>query len=145
MGVYNHYYFDAGGHEFEAGIIDIVSAFARRAWGDRAVKFSTGRQDRYEGTDIFVLGIPIDITLAFAAKNMTRKLSGLEYNGVTLDFGIRVGNGKAKFKTPVLVIGAETAIGITKSNMWAVLDTIKSHIQEILDTGMDQYLLATDA
>jgi len=46
---------------------------------------------------------------------------------------------------PVLVIGAETAIGITKNNMWITLDIIKDNIHEILNTGMDEYFLATEA
>jgi hypothetical protein len=138
------YFFESGGYEFESEIVDIVSTFARNEWGKNAVKFSTERQDRFEGTDLFVLGIPIDVTLAFEIKNKTRRLGEWSLNGVTVDFGIRFGNGKAHFKTPVLVIGAETAVGITKSNMWATLDTIKSNIHKILNAGMDEYLLATE-
>ena len=141
----NRYFFTAGGYEFESDIIDIVSTFAKREWGNGAIKFSTERQDRYEGTDLFVLGVPIDFTLDFAGKNSTRKLGALTLDGVTVDFGLRTGNGRFVFKTPVLVIGAETAVGITKANCWVVLDTIKSNIQRILDTGMDQYLDAVEA
>jgi hypothetical protein len=145
MSVKNQYFFEAGGHEFESGVVDIVSSFATRQWGNSAVKFSTAQQDRYEGTDVFVLGVPIDVTLAFEKKNKTRKLGAMSLNGVTIDFGIRFGNGKAKFQMPVLVIGAETAVGISKSNMWATLDTFKSHVHEILNKGMDEYFLATEA
>jgi hypothetical protein len=145
MSIKNQYFFEADGHEFESGVVDIVSSFAKREWGIGAVKFSTMQQDRYEGTDVFVLGVPIDITLDFEKKNKTRRLGALTLNGVTIDFGVRIGNGKAIFKMPVLVIGAETAVGITRSNMWVVLDTIKSHVQEILNKGMDEYFLATEA
>jgi len=144
MNISERYFFEAGGHEFESFIADIVSIFAKREWGTKAVKFSTEKQDLYEGTDLFVLGVPIDVTLAFAKKEKTNRLETLVIDGVTIDFGLRLGNWKANFKTPVLVIGAETAVGITKSNMWAVLDTFKSNIKEILDTGMDQYFLATE-
>jgi hypothetical protein len=140
----NRYFFDAGGHEFESGVVDIVSSFAKHEWGIGAVKFSTVQQDRHEGTDLFVLGIPIDITLAFEQKDKTRKLGALSFNGVTIDFGVRFGNRKAKFKIPVLVIGAETALGISMSNMWVALDTIKFNIHKILNVGMDKYLLATE-
>ena len=141
----NQFFFDVGGYEFESGVVDIVSDFAKSEWGNKSIQFSTVQQDRYEGTDVFVLGVPIDITLAFEKKNKTRKLGALSLNGVTIDFGLRFGNGKAKFQTPVLVIGAETAIGISKSNMWAALDTIKYHVREILNKGMDAYFLATEA
>ena len=89
--------------------------------------------------------MPIDVTLAFDKKNKTRRLETLELDGVTIDLGIRFGNGKAQFKTPVLVIGAETALGITKSNMWITLEIIKSNILKILDLGMDKYFLAAEA
>ena len=145
MSMNKRYFFEADGHEFESDIADIVSLFAKREWGTAAVRFSTERQDRYEGTDMFVLGVPIDVTLAFDRKNRTRKLGTINLDGITIDFGIRFGNGKASFKTPVLVIGAETAIGISKGNMWVALDTIKSNIHEILNVGMDKYLLATEA
>jgi len=145
MGVQDSYFFESGGYEFESGVVGVVSAFAKREWGNDAVKYSTVQQDRYEGTDLFVLGVPIDITLAFEKKNKTRRLETLELEGVTIDLGIRYGNGKAKFKTPVLVIGAETALGITKRNMWYVLDVIKSNVLKILNLGMDKYLLAAEA
>ena len=145
MSISNHYFFESGGFEFEADIVDIVSNFAKREWGATAVKFSTERQDRFEGTDLFVLDVPIDVTLAFSEKNKTRRLGNLSFDGVTIDFGLRMGNGRANFKTPVLVIGAETALGITKENMWVVLDTIKSNIFDILDIGMDKYLDAVEA
>ena len=68
-----------------------------------------------------------------------RELGNLTLDGVTVDFGLRLGNGKAEFETPVLVIGAKRADGITKRNMWVVLDTIKTYVCEILDTGMGRY------
>ena len=95
MNTRDNYFFEASGHEFESGVVDIVSAFAKREWGKSAVKYSTEQQDRFEGTDMFVLGVPIDVTLAFERKNKTRKLETLELDGVTIDLGVRYGNGKA--------------------------------------------------
>jgi len=145
MRVQDSYFFEAGGYEFESDVVSVVSSFAKREWGNNAVKFSTMQQDRYEGTDLFVLGVPIDITLDFERKNKTRRLGKLELDGVIIDIGIRFGNNRANFKTPVLVIGAETALGITKSNTWYVLDVIKSNVLKILDLGMDKYWLATES
>lgn len=145
MRMNENYFFEAGGYEFESGIVDVVSTFAKREWGVGAVKFSTMQQDRFEGTDLFVLGVPIDVTLAFEKKNKTRKLGVLVIDGVTIDFGVRFGNYNANFKVPVLVIGAATPIGINKSNMWIVLETIKDNIKQILNAGMDKYFIATDA
>ena len=64
----NSYFFEAGDHEFESEVVDVVSTFAKREWGASSVQFSTANQDRYEGTDLFVLGIPTDITLAFEKR-----------------------------------------------------------------------------
>jgi len=139
MNISERYSFETSGYEFESEMADYLTLFARREWGSSAVKFSTMYQDRFEGTDIFVLGVPIDITLDFAGKNKTRRLDTLVLDGVTVDLGIRYGNGRADFETPVLVIGAETACGITKTNMWVALDIIKSNILKILDLGMDRY------
>jgi hypothetical protein len=141
----DNYFFESGGYEFESSVAEMVSSFAKREWGSGSVKFSTVQQDRYEGTDLYVLGVPIDITLAFERKNKTRRLDTLVLDGVTIELGIRIGNGKARFNTPVLVIGAETALGINKSNMWITLDVIKSNILKILDLGMDKYFLAPEA
>jgi hypothetical protein len=141
----NNYFFEAGGYEFESGVVDVVQAFASREWGAGAVKFSTTRQDRYEGTDLFVLGVPIDVTMDFERKNKTRRLGGLSVDGITIDFGVRFGNHRVNFNVPVLVIGAASAVGITKSNMWLVLDIIKENITEILNVGMDEYFVATEA
>jgi len=142
----DNYFFEAGGHEFEADMVDVITNYAKRTWTwADAVKFSTVQQDRFEGTDLFVLGVPIDITLAFEKKNRTRKLGAITIDGVTIDFGIRFGNHKANFKFPVLVIGVANVIAITKSNMWVVLGIIKDNIEEILDIGMDKYAAVADA
>jgi len=140
-----NYFFEAGGYEFESGVVDVMQTFATRQWGTKAVKFSTSRQDRYEGTDLFVLGVPIDVTLDFERKNKTRRLAGLSVDGITIDFGVRFGNFKADFDVPVLVIGTTSHAPITKSNMWLVLDIIRDNINEILNIGMDEYFVAIEA
>ena len=144
MKINNGYYFEAGGYEFECEMIDAISFFANKEWGPSAVKFSTEKQDRFEGTDLFLLGIPVDVTMAFERKNRIRKLESLSRDGVDIHFGVRFGNGKVSFKTPVLVIGVETALGITKNNMWLAIDGIKSNISEILNEGMDRYFTAVE-
>ena len=140
MNISEGYYFESSGHEFESEMADFITSFARSEWGSAAVKFSTEHQDRYEGTDIFLLGIPVDITLNFAGKNKTKRLDTLDFDGVAIDLGVRFGNGKSDFKTPVLVIGAATALGIAKHNMYVALDIIKTNILRILNLGMDGYL-----
>ncbi|MCL2841619.1 MAG: hypothetical protein FWE05_12705 [Defluviitaleaceae bacterium] len=140
-----HYFFESAGLEFESLMVDVITKMSKREWGAKSITFSTTKQDRFEGTDIFVLGVPMDITLAFSKKNRMKKLGSMVFDGVTVEFGLRFGNAKANFKTPVLVIGVETAIGITKSNMYVVLDTIKENVLNIINDAMDAYLVATEA
>jgi len=142
--IMDSYFAETGGQEFESEVVGILSDFAKREWGISAVKFSSEQQDRFEGTDVYVLGVPIDVTLDFERKNKTRRLQSLELDGVTIDLGVRFGNGRANFDTPVLVIGAESALGINKGNMWYALDVIKSNILNILDLGMDGYFQAAE-
>jgi len=125
MSISKSYFFETSGYDFESQMADFITLFARDKWGNSAVKFSTEYQDRYEGTDIFLLGIPVDITLDFANKNKTKRLDTLVLDGVTIDLGARFGNGKADFETPVLVVGADTALGITKHNMCATRSQLK--------------------
>ena len=139
----NGYFFESAGHEFEDELIGTISSFSKKTWGPKAVRFSTLDQDRFEGTDLYVLDVPVDVTLHFEGKNRTKALQTQIIDGVTVSWGVRFGNGKATFKTPVLVIGAETAVGISKSNMWIALEIIKANIANILDKGMDLYFDAT--
>ena len=139
MSIRENYYFESSGYEFESEMAEFITSFAKREWGNSAIKFSTENQDRYEGTDMFLLGVPLDITLDFESKNKTKLLDTLVIDGVTIDLGVRFGNGKVDFQIPVLVIGAATALGIAKHNMYIVLDAIKSNILKILDMGMDRY------
>jgi len=136
-----HTFANTGG-ELEESFVDIVCVFAKSEWGNDTVKLCTVRQDRFEGTDLYVLGVPIDITMAYSRKNKMKELSYRVYEGVTIDFGLRIGNGKVTFETPVLVIGIETALGICKHNLGVVMETIKTHISDILNVGMDEYFQA---
>jgi len=144
MGMNGRYFFESNSYEFEADMVDVITTFAKREWGVKSVKFSTRKQDLFEGTDLFVVGIPIDVTMNFAQKNNTQKLGEMDVDGISIDFGVRIGNGNVDFKTPVLVLGVESAAGIGRSNLWVVIETVKSNIKEILNKGMDKYLYATE-
>lgn len=138
------YSFESGGNEFEADMVDVISHYAQKEWGNSSITVSTMNQDRYEGTDVFVLGVPVDVTINYQNKRHTRKLTEMLFDGITVEFGLRTGNGRKTFKTPVLVVGVEAAAGITFGNMWAVIDSVKGKIGDILDTGMDEYFAATE-
>lgn len=138
------YFFETTGLEFETEIIDKISLFSLKEWGVGAFKMSTLAEDRFEGADCFVLGIPIDITLAYEQKKRMKRLNcQLIFDGITVEFGVRFGNSQVQFDTPVLVIGVGSSLGVNKGNMWYALDMIKTNLKQILDTGMDAYFEAT--
>jgi len=145
-GKHSIYFFEKSslGIEFETDMVEVISSFAKKTWGTSSVKFTTTKQDRYEGTDLFVLGIPVDITTAYKTKKRMKHLKKIVRNGMVFELGLRYGNEYCTFKTPVLVIGVKTEYcEITKANSWCVLGDIKANIEEVLNIGMDKYLWAT--
>lgn len=67
------------------------------------IKKSTKKQDEEEGTDLFVTGIPVDLTIN-QDKNYTQWMDSMQASYSTIDFGIRAGNGKVNFKNGVVVV-----------------------------------------
>ena len=130
---------------FEDDILEAVSSFARRMWGPAAVKLSTERQDKHEGTDISVLGVPIDVTLNYGMKDKMRQVDEIRLDWLTVRLGIRFGNKYADFRTPVLVIGVESLAEIYMGNLWLAIDALKERIGDILEAGFDRYFVATEA
>jgi hypothetical protein len=139
------YFFDSLGFTFEAAVVEYLYKSAVKAWGKRAVTYSTAREDKEEGVDFYVLKIPVDVTLNYAGKRRTKNLPCiLEHEGITVRFGVRFGNACHTFKTPVLVIGVEHVFNITRFNFMDVLDSLSCKIKEMLEIGMDAYLDFTD-
>src|SRR5699024_10710162 len=68
---------------------------------------STQDQDLYEGTDCFVDGVPIDITLNQNKRSM-KFLDRFILEGLTVNVFLRFGCGRRTFCKPVLVIQFET-------------------------------------
>ena len=133
------------GEKLEEMLMDEISRFAIKNWGKGAFKFSAIKQDRLDGVDFFVLGVPVDVTLNYNRKNRMRKLDiSLSFEGISVDFGIRFGNGKAQFKTPVLVIGIDSALRLTHSNMAGEIGLLRDGLDQILNSGMDAYFDACD-
>ena len=70
------------------------------------------KEDEEKGTDFFLFGMPVDITGApLDMKSCTTKVrqDGIESpdGGLTVDFGLRSGNGKGSFAKPVLVLSIQ--------------------------------------
>lgn len=132
--------FESTGIEFEETIIEKCGTISKETWGASAFKFSTLTQDKMSGTDFFVLGIPVDVTLNLENKRHTKISSDIEIDLAIakVRFGVRFGNGRVKFETPVLVIGFDTMLG--RRDVLTIASSIsKSKFVEILNSGMDFY------
>lgn len=134
------HFFDKIGIEFETELIERISKVSRSEWGIGSFKFSTIKEDSFDGTDCTVLGVPIDVTLNYEGKKrMKRVRRAVEVNGITVSFGIRYGNRYHEFETPVLVIGIENAVEITRNNIGYTVESLRDSLKEILEIGMDEY------
>ena len=142
----DRYYFQTSGMDLEAEFQDVAITFARKEWGVGAARVSTLIEDRFAGTDMFVLDVPVDVTVHFDGKNHTTHLANITIDSwLSVSFGIRTGNGRTRFETPVLVIGVDAPGGVCSSNMGIVTDTLKRNIGSLLNRGMDEYFDYADA
>lgn len=82
------------GKEFEDEFLSVIRE-------KLSCKKSSEEDDRYQGTDLRIEGIPCDVTFFYSGKNYCQKVG--DFKGWTL--GIRTSNGHCRFKEPVLVIG----------------------------------------
>jgi hypothetical protein len=117
-----------------------VCRFSKEEWGVGAFRFSTEREDKIEGADMYVLGVPIDFTLCIGKATRMRKIkTTIKIDGYAFEFGVRYGNAYHTYAQPVLVIGVEGGTKITKSNAYVLVDSIKRNCKNILNTAMDCY------
>ncbi|MDL2248617.1 hypothetical protein LJB89_02860 [Tyzzerella sp. OttesenSCG-928-J15] len=127
------------GLEFEDTIIDKFYNVCIKEWGTNSFKISTVKQDLYAGTDFFVLGVPVDVTLNITDKNHTTiSKTTIDIGFAKINFAVRYGNGRVKFDTPVLVIGFDTLMDKTGIRQLAsFLDPMQ--VVELIQAGMDCY------
>ena len=108
-------------------------------------------EDQYNGTDMEVCGVRIDITTNFSNK----KATPIKYVGetksyfgghpVTLTYGIKTGNyhpNYEKFQTPVVVIGfPEEELNVHNPEFtYNLTEFLKKNAQDIFDHALDLYL-----
>lgn len=67
---------------------------------------STNEEDLYLGTDCFIGGVPIDITMN-PDKNRCKFIKKYMLEGITVNVLKRFGNGRQTFNRPVLVFHFE--------------------------------------
>jgi len=67
-------------------------------------------QDQKEGTDFFICGIRVDVTMK-PVKNKVKYLDSFVIPGCTIHVQLRYGNRRLDFKEPVLVMYFESFIG----------------------------------
>lgn len=101
------------GDDVEDSIYDkIVTSFGE----EYKVRKSNVIEDLFEGTDMFIDGIRVDITLNDEKKGTLKFIESAQFKNVKVDFSVRTGNGRNEFNEPVVVIRFETNVPITKRN-----------------------------
>lgn len=149
------------GHTLESELIDTFATFFYKGNSkvDRSVfRFATVEEDKFFGTDAFMYGLPVDFTRNIKGKNHTTILdASVDLPGVgKVTFGIRTGNGRVKFETPVLVIGVNLNTGseddggfiegsMLKFSLSHLIDAVKKQVQQIIDIGSGAYWDYCDA
>ena len=102
------------------------------------------------GTDLYVYGLPIDLTYNFRGKDHMSILPGAVelMPGIKIRFGVRTGNthlGHTKFAVPVLVIGIDGANDLIVRGWMDTLTRLFSEkIDEIIEVGQSGYWDWTD-
>ena len=93
---------------------------------------ATVEQDRYQGTDLFYYGVPIDITYSRTKDHLlpgTQKaLPG--YNAWT---ALRTGSNYHKFEQPVIILG------YCSLELDIAIDQVQDHAEKILELLADEY------
>lgn len=88
---------------------DSMGYLLKHLYGEDYVR-ATESQDQYEGTDFFISGIRVDVTMR-PVKNKVKYLDSFVIPGCTIHVQLRYGNSKRDFKVPVLVLYFESFIG----------------------------------
>lgn len=125
---------------------DIMYIFKSTLSSGSVIDCTGTKDDIFKGTDAIIYGIRVDFTTNFSKKSHMVKLPesiNLGHCGVDINFGVRTGNshkGYTKFEEPVLVIGVDADAKYIHTWMDAIIETIKTRINEIIDIGQDQFL-----
>jgi hypothetical protein len=125
------------GEEFEDTIVEKIGSFSIKTWKGGFKSTINTLLDTQAGTDFILLGVPMDVTLDYASKRQTKMISRIEFDFGGVTFGIRYGNGRVKFDTPVLVLGFDVVL--PKQYLVQAVDEISHNFSDILETGMDLY------
>lgn len=129
------------GKEFEDTISAAFYEYFRRRGAEKDCKQVTGTlSDYYGGTDLEIMGVPVDVTYYFKGKDHTVILpSEVETPVSTIKYGVRTGNGHVKFQQPVLVIGVDEEDSFIRMFLERLAECVKHMARKILETGFDAY------
>lgn len=136
------YSWDSIGNDLETELTERMAANQVDMWGHNTIKVSTYTQDRDEGTDVFVCGIPVDITLNTAKNHTFWFKNTIDLDYMSIMFGLRRRNGRSKFLLPVLVMCIVASV--SRDNYMDVVNMLIPELKAALDIGMDLYLDAVE-
>lgn len=96
--------------------------------------------DSKQGTDFLYRKIPFDITTDFSGKKDTMSIGYqkmFSLSGTLVYIGIREGNGRIKFDTPVVVIGVIFSLDVSYFEMETVAIKFDKNWNKIFDLCSD--------
>lgn len=140
------------GRLLEKSLTDSLYDYADQsgeAGNEKVFRPSTEDEDLYEGTDMFIYGIPVDITSYIEGKDRTHLFDPVviidEQKGYYVQFGVRRGNSKEDFKIPVAVIGLSTYSGqMSRWEIGDITERFQENIEEVITTLEDEYFKYCD-
>lgn len=100
--------------------------------------------DKFQGTDLFIWGIPCDFTYDIMGKDNMDLLDEEVrlLSDCTLKFGVRTGNshnGYTPFETPVLVIGVQASDWYIGRYATKIALAFKKRLHDIIDVAQSAY------
>lgn len=144
-----HYVPKTAGENLESMVTELFT----ESYGKDAVTYSIGtKKDIYNGVDIELYQVPIDITMNPDKDHVewSDNIVEIPFMGLQARFGVRTGNsykGFTKFETPVLIVLVDGIV----DNKWFynhltnIEDSIRKVLRSIVDIGMDTYFDYMDA
>lgn len=140
-----NFYFENSGISFESEVTEVIGTICEQSWGKTSFRYSSTKEDRYKGTDFWVLGVPVDVTLDIDRSSHTTLCKNeVEFDLGSFVFGVRTGNNYGTFEQPVLVIGVKSNLYISIKNYIDVVGFMKPKLKEVLEMGMDEYWNCVD-
>jgi hypothetical protein len=118
----------------------VMKYYFKKLYGDAFIP-ANHEEDCYEGTDFFINGIRIDVTLK-PVKRKAKYIDSFVIPGCTIHVQLRYGNHVQDFSEPVLLLYFESFIG---NDPYDLVDLIEEECdREFFDKVLSLYQVAVN-